>query len=80
MNRVAVHKTRELANIKHFYDEMHYHTLEAGFVGRFHDVTGMGATTDFLLPDVGRRLPGRPIVGSEASCGRFSWVDLPFGK
>jgi hypothetical protein len=65
LHEVAFHKTRELSYIEHFYDEVFYHTLQAGFVGRFHDVRLLPRDTDFLSPDIAIAYPAGQRLAQE---------------
>lgn len=51
LTEVAFHKTRELAFIDHFYDEVEYNALHASFIGRFHDLRGSDPRHASLDPD-----------------------------
>ena len=54
---VAFHKTRELANIDYFYDEMPYQAYLADFIGDFPDLRGLEPPPSSLdpNPEVGYR-------------------------
>ena len=65
LDEVAFHKTRELNNINYFHDEVYYHALQAGFVGRFHDVTASPTTSDFLHSDISVGYPAGQALAQE---------------
>lgn len=51
LHEVAFHKTRELAFIDHFHDEVQYSALHASFIGRFHDLRNVSPPPDCLNAD-----------------------------
>jgi hypothetical protein len=51
LHEVAFHKTRELAYIDCFQDEVQYRALHASFIGRFHDIRNVEPKHDCLHPD-----------------------------
>jgi hypothetical protein len=51
LHEVAFHKTRELAFIDYFHDEVQYRALHASFIGRFHDLRSMAPVPDCLHSD-----------------------------
>lgn len=52
LSEVAFHKTRELAYIDHFHDQVDYRALHASFIGRFHDLRSVEPPPDCLHGDV----------------------------
>lgn len=62
---VGFHKTRELENIGVFEDEVPYHALHASFIGRFHDVRGIGSEPDYLSADAAVAYPAGQQLSRE---------------
>jgi RES domain-containing protein len=65
LHEVAYHKTRELAFIDYFYDEVHYVALHASFIGRFHDIRNVEPPSDCLHPDITIGYPRGQAVANE---------------
>jgi hypothetical protein len=70
LHEVAFHKTRELGFIRdprHRYrDEVHYHALQASFIGRFHDITLLDEPAPaYLDPDISMAYPAGQALARE---------------